>query len=291
MKHAYLIITHSEFEILSRLLQALDDERNDIYIHFDRKLKKCPVCHTRHAELYILTERADVYWGDISVVNAEYLLFEAAHKHGGYSYYHLLSGVDMPLKSQDYIHRFFEENAGKEFIGYYRGDIAGEINRKVRKWHLFPKNFKNTGGAEATGKKALRAGFIRLQQLVGYCRNADVDFKKGTQWVSLTSGFVGYLLLQKEKVKRMYSHTFCADEIFIQTICWNSPYREYIYDLSDEGRGCLRMIGWKDNRIRDWEEKDWEFLIRSEALFARKFSGRYISVADRILRQILKSCE
>lgn len=47
MKHAYLIITHSEFEILSRLLQALDDERNDIYIHFDRKLKKCPVCHTR----------------------------------------------------------------------------------------------------------------------------------------------------------------------------------------------------------------------------------------------------
>ena len=38
MKHAYLIIAHNEFEILKRLIQALDDERNDIYIHFDRKL-------------------------------------------------------------------------------------------------------------------------------------------------------------------------------------------------------------------------------------------------------------
>ncbi|UVV53809.1 hypothetical protein NXY15_04150 [Bacteroides thetaiotaomicron] len=37
MKHAYLIIAHNEFEILKRLIQALDDERNDIYIHFDRK--------------------------------------------------------------------------------------------------------------------------------------------------------------------------------------------------------------------------------------------------------------
>lgn len=40
MKHAYLIIAHNEFEVLSRLLQALDDVRNDIYIHFDRKLKE-----------------------------------------------------------------------------------------------------------------------------------------------------------------------------------------------------------------------------------------------------------
>ena len=37
MKHAYLIIAHNEFEIQKRLIQALDDERNDIYIHFDTR--------------------------------------------------------------------------------------------------------------------------------------------------------------------------------------------------------------------------------------------------------------
>ena len=39
MKHAYLILAHNEFVILERLIQSIDDERNDIYIHFDGKLK------------------------------------------------------------------------------------------------------------------------------------------------------------------------------------------------------------------------------------------------------------
>ena len=42
MKHAYLIIAHHEFDILSKLVQAIDDERNDIFIHFDKKIKNCP---------------------------------------------------------------------------------------------------------------------------------------------------------------------------------------------------------------------------------------------------------
>lgn len=288
MKHACLIIAHHEFEVLSRLLQALDDVRNDIYIHFDRKLKECPFYQLSHAGLYILTERVDVRWGDVSVVKAEYALFEAAYKHGGYSYYHLLSGVDMPLKSQDYIHRFFATNAGKEFVGYYQGDIQKEIVRKVHRWHLFPENFKDTSGIAATGKKILRAGFIRLLQMFGLYRNVGINFKKGTQWVSLTAGCVGYLLQQKEVVERIYSHTFCADEIFVQTICWDSCFRDRLYDAKDEGRGCLRAIGWKDNQLNDWQETDFEYLIHSEALFARKFSSRHIEVVDLILNELRK---
>lgn len=36
--HAYLIIAHNEFEVLQKLVGALDDPRNDIYIHFDKKV-------------------------------------------------------------------------------------------------------------------------------------------------------------------------------------------------------------------------------------------------------------
>ena len=35
--HAYMIIAHNQFELLERLIAALDDERNDIYIHIDKK--------------------------------------------------------------------------------------------------------------------------------------------------------------------------------------------------------------------------------------------------------------
>ena len=130
MKHAYLIIAHNEFEILKRLIQALDDERNDIYIHFDRKLNHYPDCRTSYAKLTFLEERMDVRWGDISVVDAEFALFDEAYRRGEYSYYHLLSGVDIPLKTQNYIHRFFEKNAGKEFVGYYQGNISKKLTVK-----------------------------------------------------------------------------------------------------------------------------------------------------------------
>lgn len=83
MKHAYLILAHSDFEILERLLRAIDDERNDIYIHFDRKVTRCPECRISHAGLIILAERIDVRWGDVSVVRAEYALFDEAYRHGG----------------------------------------------------------------------------------------------------------------------------------------------------------------------------------------------------------------
>jgi hypothetical protein len=39
MKHAYLIIAHNEFKVLKKLVEALDDERSDIFIHWDKKLR------------------------------------------------------------------------------------------------------------------------------------------------------------------------------------------------------------------------------------------------------------
>ena len=37
-RHAYLIMTHGNFEILKLQLEMLDDSRNDIYIHVDKKV-------------------------------------------------------------------------------------------------------------------------------------------------------------------------------------------------------------------------------------------------------------
>ena len=37
MKHAFLIIAHNEPGVLAALLQQLDDERNDIYLHIDAR--------------------------------------------------------------------------------------------------------------------------------------------------------------------------------------------------------------------------------------------------------------
>lgn len=270
MKHAYLLLVHTEFEVLQCLLRTLDDERNDVFIHFDRKVKTLPEVRMEHAGLYVLDERTDVRWGDLSVVEAEYRLYEAATANGHYGYYHMLSGVDLPLKTQDEIHRFFDEHQGQEFIGYTLTTITPEVVRKAQRWHLFPRSFRNEHGL----KRIVRAVFIRVQEAFGIRRNKEVAFKKGSQWCSLTDEAVRLVLERKAWAMKTFSHTFCADEMFVHTIVWNSPLHDRIFCTTDDGHGCMRAIGWQNGQLIDWAQKDYEWLKQSEAMFARKFNSK-----------------
>jgi hypothetical protein len=286
MKHAYLILAHTEFGILQKLLDSLDDNRNDIFIHFDSKVEVLPHLQVEKAGLQILDNRVDVRWGDYSVLEAELHLFESASLKNSYEYYHLLSGVDMPLKSQDFIHQFFENNRGKEFIGYFKGDINNEISRKVRRYHLFPGNFREDSGLNLI-KKVGRSIFLKFQNIIGFQRNSRINFKKGTQWLSITDELVKFILTQRPNIKKTYKNTFCCDEIVVQTICYNSKFKDQIYDLNDEARGCMREIRWENNIIRDWTDDDYEELIKSDKLFARKFNSKNMKIVNKILEYVV----
>lgn len=270
MKHAYLILAHGSFDLLRLLVSRLDDGRNDIFVHMDKKVKVLPELHTEHAGLYFTRGRVDVRWGDWSVVEAEYVLFAEAVAGGPYQYYHLLSGVDLPVKSQDYIHAFCDAHEGTEFIGYTLTEITPEVVRKVQRWHLFPEDFKNTSMV----KRALRAACIRIQEFLGIYRNRGIDFKKGSQWVSVTDAMARHFLAKRAWAQKVFSHSFCADEMVMQTLAWQPPFREKLYNTQDDGAGCLRAIGWKDGQIVDWTPEDLPALRASEALFARKFRNK-----------------
>lgn len=267
MKHAYLILAHTDFEMLRRLVSEIDDARNDIYVHFDKKVSSIPELSVISSNLVILQNRIDVRWGDVSVVEAELALFESAMRNGPYSYYHLLSGADLPLKSQDDIHKFFDYNAGRQFIGYTFTTITPEVERKVMRWHLFPREFRNAPFV----RRLLRALFIRIQEALGIRRNKGIDFKKGSQWVSVTQEMAELFVANKAWARKTFSHTFCPDEIVMQTLCWNSPLRETIFDTEDDGHGCMRAISWENGVMKTWSEDDLERLRGTEYIFARKF--------------------
>lgn len=279
MKHAYLILAHHEFGLLQTLIDCLDDARNDIYVHIDKKVKNLPELHADKAQLIVLDQRVDIRWADYSMVEAEYALFKEAQKHGPYAYYHLLSGVDLPLKSQDYIHHFFEENQGKEFIGYTLTEMTPEISRRMQRWHIFPKHFSRKRNVYS----AFRSVFLRCQELFGIKRNRQIVFTKGSQWVSITEQMVQLFLSQEAWAQKTFAHTFVPDECVMQTLCWNSSFREKLYSITSDGEGCVRCIGWKDDELIDWCAADYETLAASPSLFARKFSSSDMAFIQRIV--------
>ena len=190
MKHAYLILAHSEKGILKELIQALDDARNDIYIHLDVKAKfDISDLSTNYSGLYILPNQLDARWGDFSLVEVELRLMAEATERAEYSYYHLLSGVDFPIASQNVIHDFFDKHVGKEFIGFANHATAKEIEWRSQHYFLFSRYFKSKNLLMRLSRRI----FADIQSLVGYKRFPGV-VKKGCQWCSLTDDFVRYLL-------------------------------------------------------------------------------------------------
>ncbi len=286
MKHAYLILAHNQFEVLDFLVQALDDERNDIYIHFDKKVESLPKLKTKCAGLFFLEQRFDIRWGHISMIRAEFALLGQALSKGDYAYLHLLSGVDLPLKSQDYIHNFFAENKGKEFVGYYNGGSdTSSLEHKVQRRHIFSDSFKGQG-LIYQAKRIARFLFLRLQILGGLKRNEGLEFKKGGQWFSITQDFASYVLQHRDEVEHIYTDSFCCDEIVIQTLLWHSPFAPNIYDKLNEARGSMRHIGWQNNQLLDFTAEDYETLVKSEALFARKFNNSDLKFLSRLLERL-----
>lgn len=284
MKHAYLILAHGSYSLLQRLVSAIDDERNDIFIHIDRKQTELPHLQVRHSRLFLLDrERVSVFWGDVSVVVAEFALINFAHKQGEYAYYHLLSGVDLPLKSQNDIHDFFETHQGKEFIGFYDGaDLSVSLVRKVQRYHLFAQDFRGSG-LVFLAKRIARALAIRGQELLGIKRHTNIRFAKGTQWWSLTGALIESLLSKQDEILSLYKHTFCADEIAIQTYVYNSLFMAQVFAPKDEAKSSLRHIGWRDGALYDWTRADYEDLKHSTALFARKFNEEDPDFLDSII--------
>ena len=285
MKHAYLILAHNEFALLQTLIDCIDDPRNDIFVHIDKKVKVVPELNAKHSQLQVLNQRIDIRWGGLSMIKAEYALFETASASGPYQYYHLISGVDLPIKSQDYIHDFCDTNNGKEFIGYTLTEMTPELIRRTRRWHLFPEHFSRKRNILSL----IRATGIRFQDILGIQRNRQIEFKKGSQWVSITESMAQYFITHKHWALRVFRGTFVPDECVMQTLCWMSPYRKNLFNFESDGDGCMRAIGWKQNpatqgwSLIDWTAADYDTLATSPALFARKFNSKDWAFIEKVV--------
>lgn len=268
-KHAYLILAHKDDYTFYTLLKALDDQRNDLFIHMDSKNKGYAVKKVEESIRFSSvchTERTKVTWGGYSQINAELLLIKAA-LGGEYSYYHLLSGQDLPLKTQDEIHQFFDANQGKEFVRF-QNEIFGFYER-VKYWHLFQEELGR--GHRILSK--LNDMFIAAQKLLGIERNKEIRFQKGTNWFSITDSLAQYVAAQEGWIKNTFAYTRCGDEVFLQTIVHNSEFRHALYCKSydNDMHAIMRLIDWNRGKPYTFLYSDRQELRESDMLFARKF--------------------
>lgn len=271
IKDAYLIMAYSNFDFLKKLILLLDDERNDIFVHIDLKAQEFDKAVFENCTSYsnlAFIERKPVFWADYSQVDVMLDLLAAAEKAGQYHYFHFLSGMDLPLKTQDEIHAFFDSR-NQEFIGMVPKESWYSV-RRVRFYHPFThmRIYRN-----CKPLKALDRMLEYVQRLFGVNRlkNKELKVIDGWQWCSVTQDFVSYLLKQRAFIEETFSKSLCPDELAFQTMVYNSDFRSKLYCEEDLKKGSQRFIDWNRGSPYVFRKNDFEELMKSPYMFARKF--------------------
>lgn len=308
MKHAYLIIAHNQFEQLKFLVSLLDHVDNDIFLMIDGKvpnevvedLKKEMNVASGQSNIHF-TPRVKIFWGGGSQIEAEMTLFKTASQYD-YDYYHLLSGVDLPLVSQEVMHRFFEEHKGKIYLTNVAQEVCekNHIYDRVKYVHLFSNlHPRNVGGR--LQKKCVsiyRKLERKIQKLcqIDYFKKYDLTLGYASNWMSLDRETVAMLLKNEEMIHQAFKYSMIADELFIPTMIQTQGLNDKVYhqqgvtDHPDEFQGNLRYINWWDGSPHTWtdSEKDRKQLEKARAaghFFSRKFDLEKSPKLKEIIRE------
>lgn len=292
-KHAYLIMAHSNFDFLNKELQLLDDERNDIYIHIDKKageIDKKAILQGIEKSKVTFILRKKINWAGYSGIQCELELLKEATKVEKYAYYHLLSGADLPIKNKKDILKFFDEHQGQEFISFDQPvPRESDINRAKRYYffqEIYGRNRKNPIMILLFGIDKFSVKLQNMLNVNRFRKENSIKLQKGPNWFSITHEFASYVLKKEKWIKRTFSYSRSGDEVFLQTLVNNSQYKEKLYQngFTQKTNACLRKIDWGRGKPYTWRVEDYHELMESECLFARKFDLKIDKeIVDKIM--------
>lgn len=287
MKQAILITAYKGVKQLQELLRSFD-ENFTFFIHFDKKSKisKAEIKSLKaEFDVRYFSRKYKISWGGVKHLWAILDLLENANKYEDISHFHLITGQDYPIKSNKDFISFLNSNPDKEFIEYnplpYYKWFEGGFERldlyNLNDWFY---------GREGMGRRIVM-GFKAIQKRLKIKRSYPKSFPQqlygGSTYWTLTKACVDYVLNymkeHPEYLKR-FNYTFCAEEVFFQTIIMNSPLSERV--VNDP----LRFIVWeKRNRSYPANLDVWDFenIKKSSALFARKIESPY---SDELIEMI-----
>lgn len=212
--------------------------------------------------------------GGYSQIKVEMNLYKAAIKDNN-DYYHLISGVDMMIKSNAYFDKFFEDK-DCEFISFCGSDWNKEALKRIKYYYL-------EDGRKKVNKIINKFGvlFQKILKVNRVKKLTNISIVGGSNWCSLTHSFVEYIISKEKWIEKHFSYTFCADEIFIHTLAFNSLFRNKIFLLKineknndfdpDMYKANMRLIDWNRGKPYTFQNEDFEQLKNCPYLFARKF--------------------
>ena len=297
MKIAYIVLAHKLPDQLLRLISRLNTPGTTFFIHVDQKTDKTTfdqmVGAIKDFDNVFFVKRYRSKWGQMGIVRATLSgLREISNRKMQFDHVFLISGQCYPIKSNDDIQNFLNENAGYSFFDFHPITTDQYQNRLERLvyWHYFLGKFHLVFPREKMfNHQILDLGWRKIVRLLPFRRKIPLGYQPfwGYQWWCLTgdcSEYIVRFLEANPSFERFFNRVWCPDEFFFQILLKNSPYAETLKNV------CLTYVDFaqrKSHHPATLGIIDFPKFMASDKLFARKFdSSQDPEVLDRIDKSI-----
>jgi hypothetical protein len=275
LKQAILITAYKNYFHLEKIINFFNDDFQ-IYIHLDKKSLITDREVERiesYPQVKLLVQEYKVNWGGLNHLKAILYLSAMAVEDKENVYFHLISGHDYPIKSPEFFKGFYQRQGHMNFLEYFKVPFKGWGGNggldRLEYFNLFDVfNYKSDTELRWINKA------LKIQRKIGFRRGFGINFPEiygGSTWWSLNRDALAYILDYQKKhpsYLRRFRYTLCSEEFFFQTLLLNSPMGESVSNNN------LRYIDWtarNGNNPAVLDETDYQKIVASDALFARKF--------------------
>lgn len=268
MKFAFLILAHRNFKQLVDLINIITSRDNFIFLHIDKKTSIDPLLMDElyKRNVYICDDPVAVSWGGFSQILATVKLINMVYNNGiEVNYFHLISGQDFPVKSNNYMKSFFKVNDGLSYMNFFPLPCDNWLHKGMDRI-LFEWNIDGIGYDESY-QDVLR------QNSMGVSRSLPDKILPygGSQWWSLHRQCIEYIrevCIDGNPLYDFYKKCCIPDEMLFQTILINSKYRNSI--INDNLRYIDFVSGPEYPKILRLEDYN-KLTSDNKYIFARKF--------------------
>ncbi|MBL7719752.1 MAG: hypothetical protein JNL72_12995 [Flavipsychrobacter sp.] len=288
MKIAILILAHKNPGQLRLLVNRLKQDF-EVYLHFDTASSISSEI-TEEEHVHILQQRYRTSWGSFNIVLAELELLRSALSHNC-DYYMLISGQDLPIKSNKAIATFVEQHYADHIechplpLDYW--GAQGGLERMTLYWESTAMHDTVINLPVRAAMKVVRG----VQKILGLKRKVKSKLYGGSQWFNLTRETVKSVLSfidENPWFLKQFHHSRASDELFIQTAVMHVA--QTITNSRDSRH--YRYFDWKTGPTypRILSMNDYQSFMSSENLFARKFDEKVEStVIHRVMMETNES--
>jgi hypothetical protein len=278
----YFILAHKKPDQLKELIAMLQDGKSFFFIHLDKNVAINLFGSIQQMEgCYFIKKREQGRWGGFGIVQAtlngmmeiqEFM--KANHESVNYQCI-LLSGEDLPLKSNEKMHAFLENKPETSFIPHWKLPYDKWWNGGLFRFEsVYVFDYNKHPKAHYWLNKIIRK--LKLDFLFPINRikkqYPDLELYGSSQWMILSKNLMESIVkesIDKQEFMKLFKQVLLPDELYIITLIQNFLKKESIFIQNSPTH--LIVFKGVDANPQYLSVEDIKKYNSETTLFARKF--------------------